>query len=122
MDNESIRTFIVDSLADNPFKEPFIKVKFGPLHHRIGGLTTRISENTYFIQINLGYSLESAQRILMHELIHVHQFNRGWLKELDNRIIWHGDLWSWDIPWADRPWEIQAEEWTDKLYQPEYDK
>lgn len=123
-DNKSIQDFVTDSLNHKgPYIRPTIRIKFAPLHTYIGGLTTQISQDVYFIQINSRYPLKAAQRILMHELIHVHQFNKGWLVELpNNRVLWKNDLWSWLTPWSERPWEIQAEEWSNRLYQENDDK
>lgn len=116
--NESIENFVRDSLGQTPpLKAPFIKIKFAPLHPRIGGLTTEVEEGVYFIQINSIYPLLSARRILFHELVHVLQFERGWLKEYPAGIVyWQGQLYTWALPWNQRPWEVQAEEYTAKLF------
>jgi len=99
-----------------------VKVKFGPLHPRIGGLTTEIVDDVYFIQINARYGLAEAQRIFFHELVHVYQFRRNWLTERPRDVIWMGQIFSWRIPWILRPWELQAELYTEQLFVSELDK
>lgn len=117
-DNESTRAFIKDSLNNAPFREAMIKVKFGPLRPRIGGLTTKIVDGVYFIQMNPTWDLETAQRTFFHELVHVYQFRKGWLIERQTYAIWRGIEFPWTLPWALRPWEIHAELMTDLLFQP----
>ncbi len=124
VDNKSIQEFLTDSINFNPpYRGPVIKLKFAPLHPRIGGLTTQVTDRVYFIQINSFYPLFSARRILMHELVHVFQFEKGWLKELPGGVVlWKDDYYTWGVPWSQRPWEIQAEEWTEELFKIELDK
>lgn len=121
-DNQSTQAFIRDSLNCAPFREAMIKVKFGPLHPKIGGLTTEIVGDVYFIQMNGRYDLAEAQRIFFHELVHVYQFRRGWLVERPRDVIWMGQVFSWRIPWILRPWELQAELYTEQLFVSELDK
>lgn len=116
--NESTRAFIKDSLNNAPFREAMIKVKFGPLHPRIGGLTTKIVDGVYFIQMNPTWDLETAQRTFFHELVHVYQFRKGWLIERQTHAVWKGIEYSWFLPWILRPWEIHAELLTDALFVP----
>ena len=121
--NTSILNFVRDSLNRPPYKEAVIQIKFAPLDDRIGGLTTQISPNVYFIQLNRKYDLATAQRILFHELVHVHQFKMGHLIELPgDMVFWKGNLFDWRLPWAFRPWEIQAELWSEELFVSELDK
>ena len=122
VNNRSITNFVQDSISGTSFLEANIEIKFAPLHPRIGGLTTQISPGVYFIQINPLYPFHLAQKVLMHELVHVHQFHSGLLFETNTGVIWKGTEWSWLVPWSDRPWEIQAEEYVDKLFEYNYDK
>lgn len=121
-DNESTMSFIADSLNRPPFREAMIKVKFGPLHPRIGGLTTEIVDGVYFIQMNPRYDLATAQRTFFHELVHVYQFRMNWLIERQTDVLWKGQVWSWKVPWILRPWELQAEAYTNELFCTELDK
>jgi hypothetical protein len=46
----------------------------------------------------------------MHELIHAQQIIRGDLVQEGNIWYWKGEVVDWSISWANRPWEIDAEE------------
>lgn len=123
LDNQSLRDFWNDSIAIPPYIKPKVVVKFAPLHYRIGGMTTKIENGIYFIQINPAWDLNTAQRTMLHEYVHVLQFHRGMLIEgPGNIVIWKGGFYTWSIPWHQRPWEIHAEKLTDKLFVSEVDK
>lgn len=120
LENESIKRFVNDSIQRPPYIPSTIIVRFGPLEDRIVGLTTKISEDTYFIQINKKFPFKVTERALMHEMIHVYQFKTNMLAETNIGLVsWKGDLYTWLIPWGLRPWEIHAEILTDKLFVPE---
>ena len=115
--NKSIVKFVNDSLIRAPFKSAYIDVKWGPLHPRILGLTTEVKEGIFFIQLSRGLSLEETQRVLMHELIHVYQFHYNLLEDLPGGgIRWETKIYSWDLAWKERPWEIHAEALSTKLF------
>jgi hypothetical protein len=117
--NESILSFVNDSLLKPPYKTVELEIKWGPLHPAILGLTTEIIDGTYFIQLNQGLTLEQTQRVLMHELIHVYQFHYNLLEDLPTDAVrWKDEIYYWSMPWRERPWEIHAEAWSDKLYVP----
>lgn len=117
--NKSIRAFITDSINTSNFYIPKVIIKFAPLHYRIGGITTEISPGTYFIQLNRSHDLLTIQRTLFHEWVHVLQFHRGWLKDNDNIVEWKGDYYAWSLPWSLRPWEVNAEAYTNTLFKPD---
>jgi hypothetical protein len=113
----SARQFSYDSLFYNPpYLPAIIEVKFAPLNFRVLGLTTRLSNGTYFIQLNKTYPLKTIQRTFFHELVHVYQFQRGLLREDGVFVYWKGQAYDWNSPWHMRPWEIHAEAMTDSLY------
>lgn len=117
MMNESLYNFWRDSIAPPPYIKPNVIVKFAPLGDRIAGMTTRIGDNTYLIQINRKFPLESAKRTMFHEYVHVMQFHRGMLQETPyGFVIWKGDFYTWAIPWQYRPWEIHAVKLTEELF------
>jgi hypothetical protein len=118
--NESIGNFVKDSLLRAPFASPYIEVKWAPLHPNVLGLTTEVADGIFFIQLSRGLTLEQTQRVLMHELIHVYQFHHNLLEDLPGHVVrWKGDLYRWSLPWKDRPWEINAEAWSDELFKPD---
>ena len=97
-----------------------LQIKWAPLHPAILGLTTEVTDGIYFIQLNRGLTLEQTQKILMHELIHVYQFHYKLLEDLPNGSVkWMGEFYSWNLAWKDRPWEIHAEAWGNKLFVPD---
>ena len=51
--------------------------------------------------INLGVTLA-------HELTHVAQFAKGYLKPVAKGTIWKGKFYGRNHPYLDQPWEIQA--------------
>ena len=51
--------------------------------------------------INLGITLA-------HELTHVAQFAKGYLKPTAKGTMWKGKLYKRNHPYLDQPWEIQA--------------
>ena len=117
--NESSQRFLRDSLMRNPpLRSPFIHTKMSPLDFRIIGLTTEILPGVYLIQLNNRYPLDKLERTWFHELVHVYQFERGLLKEGFGTVFWMGQLNTWLQPWANRPWEIHAEKFTDELFVP----
>lgn len=115
-DNESIECFLTDSIMRAPYRPPVIRTELAPLHPRILGLTTEIGDNVYLIQLNSQYGLRQLQRTLFHELVHVYQFERNMLETGPGLVWWEGNIYTWLIPWAYRPWEIHAEHLTDELY------
>lgn len=118
--NESVLNFIQDSLLKPPYKTADLQIKWAPLHPAILGLTTEVTDGIYFIQLNRGLTLEQTQRILMHELIHVYQFHYKLLEDLPNGSVkWMGEFYSWNLAWKDRPWEIHAEAWSNRLFVPD---
>jgi hypothetical protein len=117
LSNESIVEFVQDSLLKPPYKSAYIDVKWGPLHPRILGLTTKVKDGIFFIQLSRGISLEETQKVLMHELIHVYQFHYNLLEDLPNgNVRWKDSVYTWSMAWKDRPWEIHAEAWSTKLF------
>ncbi len=117
--NESILSFVKDSLLKPPYKTVELEIKWGPLHPAILGLTTKVTDDVYFIQLTRGLTLEQTQRVLMHELIHVYQFHYNLLNDLPaGAVLWKGEIYYWSMPWSERPWEIHAEAWSDKLFVP----
>jgi hypothetical protein len=45
---------------------------------------------------------------LAHELTHVAQFAKGYLKPTAKGCVWKGRLYKVNHPYLDQPWEIQA--------------
>jgi len=97
---------------------PRIITKMSPLSLNIIGLTTKIIDGVYLIQLNGLYPAEQLNRTLFHELAHVYQMEREMLIEDFGFVIWNGEIYSWETPYAKRPWEIHAEQMVEQLYVP----
>lgn len=82
-----------------------------PLAYGIGGLTNKLFENTYFVQISRVNSTRVST--LFHELGHVIDSEDGRLEWAPFK--WEGRKIDFSAPWHERPWEISAEEWKDCL-------
>tara|TARA_B100000989_G_C19502634_1_gene454960 strand:- start:271 stop:720 length:450 start_codon:yes stop_codon:yes gene_type:complete len=119
-ENESVRSFVFDSIINPriPMNPPRIITKMSPLSLNIIGLTTKIIDGVYLIQLNGLYPAEKLNRTLFHELAHVYQIERGMLIEDFGFVIWNGEIYSWETPYAQRPWEIHAEQIVEQLYVP----
>lgn len=66
------------------------------------------------------YAREGAlsQYVLCHELIHLHQYDRGDLKISEDftKIYWKGDIFNNSIQYDQREWEIEAFSKQNKLW------
>ena len=113
-ENPSIQRYLKDSINRVPFNPPTIYIHLEPLHPKLLGITYKLSNNTYLIGLNPLYSHHTLQRTLHHELVHVKQLDRGQI----NGHLWKGQPQDWSLPWAQRPWELEAERETDLLYKP----
>jgi len=101
-----------------------VKLRAGLSKDRIGecqwrnlGKSTAARSKHYAIVIQRDMNLRQQLRTLTHELKHLEQMARG---RLDARTV--GGVWGWywrpgpgravryetSVPWADRPWEIEA--------------
>jgi len=64
--------------------------------------------NQYLLQIDKS-SKHDIINTIAHELIHVHQYQMGYLDVTKDYVIWKGDTLRDNIPeYFDRPWEIEA--------------
>lgn len=112
--NPSIHRYIRDSIQNRPFLKPQIYIQLQPLHPQLIGITHELDNNLYLIGLNPLYSHTVLQRTLFHELVHVKQLDRDHLQE----GLWKGKPQDWSLPWASRPWELNAEQETYQLYRP----
>lgn len=66
----------------------------------------------YFIDLNSAMvkrDFREAVETLAHEMVHVLQYSKGWLKIKGGDFIWMGEVQK-PMRWKNRPWEIQAVE------------
>ena len=67
------------------------------------------------IELHNRMDVELYARTLLHELWHVYQHVTGNLKEMRGKTLWKGIDHS-DTDYSDQPWEIEAEEMEEILY------
>lgn len=53
--------------------------------------------------------------ILCHEMIHLKQHDKGELKLVKGGAIWKGTFYDKEIPYFERPWEIEANDNMTKI-------
>lgn len=71
---------------------------------------------SFVIEIHKNDCEEEKLKTLAHELVHVRQYVRNELN--DEMNTWKGrKINSDDIPYDDQPWEIEANELGNKLYE-----
>lgn len=91
-----------------PYLQPVIYLKSSPLYMGFLGLTREIEPQVYIIDINIFSYNTSMEKTILHELIHVRQISSGQLVNLQNGWLWESKFYSFNLPYDDRPWEIQA--------------
>jgi hypothetical protein len=85
-----------------------------PLGYGISGVTHYIKHGTYVILLRWPTSTQQSDYTLLHEWGHVLQMHSGDLVEDRNSDwTWKGEDVDFSIPWALRPWEIQADSLAD---------
>ena len=101
--------YINDSIQPPiPQRQHQIELHLAKLPPNILGITKPIHKHLSVILINPEYR-HLHNPTIMHELIHVKQFYRGELELIDNQWYWKGTLIDWSTPYAQRPWECQAD-------------
>jgi len=84
----------------------------------VNGVTYDLGNSTYLIQ--LVHQKESVDRwwTLLHEWSHVFQFVEGKLEEpINGPIKWMGIPNDFSKPWSERPWEIEADQMANDLWE-----
>jgi hypothetical protein len=85
------------------------------------GFCTREDSRQFLFEIASNQSVESIVRTIIHEMVHVRQYVYGQLKQKHSkesglRIYWTGEDYS-EVRYSDQPWEIEAYELEETLYQ-----
>lgn len=85
------------------------------LANGVHGITNKYSDNVYQISVSY-YSRNYMDRIwtLLHECGHLIDMINGDLRT--NPYYWKGEKIDRDIPYYERPWEINAEKWAKILF------
>ena len=69
----------------------------------------------FTIDINRNQTQEEILKTIAHELVHVRQYAMGYLNE--EATMWQGRSMPRDIEYQDQPWEIEAEDVSDIIYE-----
>jgi hypothetical protein len=63
----------------------------------------------FVVTLNGKKDLIHTTKALAHELVHVRQYAKGYLKEVECGVYsWCGKVFPKETPYLDRPWEIDA--------------
>ena len=86
----------------------------------VDGFCTQDDEFDYTIQLNSKLRGEELHRTIIHELVHVWQYVVGYLEQehidgLGPRMIWMGEDMT-SVEYNDRPWEKQAHDIENRLF------
>lgn len=85
------------------------------------GYCSQDDDYDYTIELRSDLNIETLERTIIHELVHVWQYVRGNLQQIHEgdsgvpRMIWLGEDMT-DVDYVDRPWEKQAMELEEKYY------
>lgn len=80
-------------------------------HYGVDTITLRV------IECLIG-RVDSPDKVLAHEISHIHQYVTSNLSLSNNRdICYNSKQFSRDLPYHERPWEQDAVSLSDKLYQ-----
>ena len=101
---------VQDRLFTEPsFQQPIVYIDFSPLFPGILGLTRKIGEGVYMIDLSPLCTSEELEFILLHELVHVWQLHTGILGKGKGCFIYRGVQYQYWFPYKLRPWEKEAD-------------
>jgi len=89
--------------------QPIVYIDFSPLFPGILGLTRKIGEGVYMIDLSPLCTSEELEFILLHELVHVWQLHTGILGKGKGCFIYRGIQYQYWFPYKLRPWEKEAD-------------
>lgn len=113
--SQEVKRWCQINFPDPPRKQPKIYIEYSPILPNIVGITRRLEDGSFIIDLNPLYSQIQLERTLIHELIHVHQIWNGDLKTLQTHWLWKGKQYPFNHQYRERPWERDARERT-KIY------
>jgi len=73
--------------------------------------------NSYCIRIEKSLPMKKIILTLAHEFVHIKQFAKGELKFLTKHDIWNGKVFYHDHNYIDAPWEKEATEFENLLFE-----
>ena len=83
-------------------------IKVDPDLAEMGTTIPLMGINTMLVVLKPNRNWVTLGVTLAHELTHVAQFAKGYLKPTAKGTMWKGKLYKRNHPYLDQPWEIQA--------------
>ena len=113
---EDVVRFAFKNFPPPPHIQPVIFLRSAPLYPKYIATAEILDNGQYLINVNMLYlDIDmDLDRVLIHELQHILQFHQGRLKTLDSGFYWEGQIYSFDWPYDERPWEIEADQASDQ--------
>ena len=88
---------------------------YAPLYFGIYGITYQYTPNMCLISISASIAdRDKRYYVILHELGHVLDIFYGDLSEYPP--MWKGKRMDHTLDWNERPWEIHADEWANRLW------
>jgi hypothetical protein len=104
--------------AGPQFQQPIVYIDYSPLYPSIVGLTRKIGNGYYIIDLNPIATYDKLEWVLMHELVHVWQLHIGILSSDAKHFYYRGKTYPIQFPYSLRPWEKEAEAITGEICNP----
>ena len=109
-----------DKLFTGPsFMQPIVYIDYSPLFPGILGLTRKIGEGVYMVDLSPLCTIEELEFILLHELVHVWQLHTEILGKGKGCFIYRGIQYQYWFPYKLRPWEKEADRIAEEVCNPE---
>ena len=100
------------------FQQPIVYIDYSPLFPGLLGLTRKIGNGFYIIDLNPRVSEDKLEWVLMHELVHVWQLHNKILSKDSTHFLYRGKRYPFNYPYKERPWEWEAELITGNICNP----
>lgn len=97
------------------FQHPIIIIKYAPLHPMCVGLTRKLSDGVFIVDLNPTYDDRQLERTLIHEIRHVYQIHNGLLGISNGCFVWKNQTYPFSTSYRTRPWEIDAEKMVELI-------
>jgi hypothetical protein len=79
-------------------------------------------DREFTVRIDVSLPLEELISTMLHEMVHVWQYTtKRMVYKWVHEVRFNKDVYSWDMPYNDRPWEIEANK-LEKQLKEKYDE
>ena len=79
-------------------------------------------DREFTVRIDVSLPLEELISTMLHEMVHVWQYTtKRMIYKWVHEVRFNKDVYSWDMPYNDRPWEIEAHK-MEKQLKEKYDE